>query len=164
MSEHALKWRHVTLADYNSTSRLHLFQRCHIATSAVRTDNFVSGRLLATPLLGSLWLCTNNPLRKSNENFPVNRWSRPGSSGRQAARRFTREFPFDFGAGYRCRVGLGPDFRSRRNLLYISVRAFSIANSIRVLKFTTEKVLETVKKKTRGKIKEFIRGDPPTRD
>ena len=46
MSEHALKWRHVTLADYNSTSRLHLFQRCHIATSAVRTDNFVSGRLL----------------------------------------------------------------------------------------------------------------------
>ena len=51
---------------------------------------------------------------------------------------------FVFGA--RLRLGIGPDRRSLRSLLYISVRAFSIANSIRVVKSTTEKVLETVKK------------------
>ena len=59
--------------------------------------------------------------------------------------------------GTRLRLGIGPDRRSLRSLLYISVRAFSIANSIRVVKSTTEKVLETVKK-----IREFIRGDLPT--
>ena len=49
------------------------------------------------------------------------------------------------------RVGIDPDRRSPRNMLYISVGAFSIANSIRVLKSKTEKVLETVKNKGRNK-------------
>ena len=48
-------------------------------------------------------------------------------------------------------LGLCPDCRSLGNLLYISVWAFSISNSIRVLKSTTEKVLETVKNKGRNK-------------
>ena len=49
------------------------------------------------------------------------------------------------------RVGIDPDRRSPRNMLYISVGAFSIASSIRVLKSKTEKVLETVKNKGRNK-------------